>query len=697
MSLRLLLGTGPDGAPPYLHRRSVVQRFLRPWRDLYAFLGLQHFLVDLRLRDPYQFFLLHRLPTIWKTPLLPPPPPPPPPTPPRFCGFFPGATPPFVPMAPVSSENAAALPQMPQDAGNILQGPTQEMVQSWEAEWFEDMKLYWQQLQGDAPPQSTAGSAVSQGNMGPDALRPLSPSDDREASRAQHKSGTKRAGSDSRSHSSSHERSSVDRFRPRDRRPPTSPDSSSPTRHRSPIAKRSRRDRRERSNDSCSSEGRQRSQRHRRPWSSRSPGHWRRDHSPSPSPPRRYRSSPAPSRRSSGAGMTKRPAGRPSPSPPRRSSSHRRRSRHPSRDCLSPPPPHSRGPHHRLSSSSSWSPSPKRPRTENISHSRRASRSVSQERGQHPYDMDIRLLRLRADTDDEHYPPSTHPRGSPEPGQSASVDDADLSAAKVQKLFADLKVRSHMRTRAGAGGKLASTQIITCVHTCAVAERRLSGSKNPSARNGSNTQFTAPASKPRAPNHHCPQEMTDPPVSAPRMCEHTRGSGARISKSARLRSATAPRMCERSLIPPPELSHYADPIPASASNKQLVPYVRPSASSSASLQNSEPLETHGLFQNYQSFHRLSGDSEKEACTAAYHDLTNLMLSQTEEPSLINVSSARPKTEDPFPCGAISSNEMKKKHERLLLQWPPQSSHTKVIDRTLGLLSTRTSSQGWYRR
>ena len=102
------------------------------------------------------------------------------------------------------------------------------------------------------------------------------------------------------------------------------------------------------------------------------------------------------------------------------------------------------------------------------------------------------------------------------------------------------------RTRAGAGGKLASTQIITCVHTCAVAERRRSGSKNRSARNGSNTQFTAPASKPRAPNHHCPQEMADPPASAPRMCEHTRGSGAGISKSARLRSATAPRMCERS-------------------------------------------------------------------------------------------------------------------------------------------------------
>ena len=111
-----------------------------------------------------------------------------------------------------------------------------------------------------------------------------------------------------------------------------------------------------------------------------------------------------------------------------------------------------------------------------------------------------------------------------------------------------VKVRSHLRgrTRAGAGGKLPSTQIITCVHTCAVAERRRSGSKNRSARNGSNTQFTAPASKPRAPNHHCPQEMADPPASAPRMCEHTHGSRAGISKSARLRSATVPRMCERS-------------------------------------------------------------------------------------------------------------------------------------------------------
>ena len=138
------------------------------------------------------------------------------------------------------------------------------------------------------------------------------------------------------------------------------------------------------------------------------------------------------------------------------------------------------------------------------------------------------------------------------------------------------------------------------------------------------------------------------------------------------------------LINPQALSHYADPLPDSAPNTQLVPYVRTSSTTAPTVSNTEPLETHGLFQNYQSFHRLSGDTEKEACTAAYHDLTNLMLSQTEEPSLINVSSSRPKTDDPFPCGFAVSNEMKKKQEKLHLQWPPQSDHNKIINRTLAL-------------
>ena len=229
---------------------------------------------------------------------------------------------------------------------------------------------------------------------------------------------------------------------------------------------------------------------------------------------------------------------------------------------------------HHLSSSYSRSPSPKRPRTGSVPHSRHDSRSLSRERGQHPYDSDIRLLRLRADSEDDLRIPSTHPRGSPEPEQSL-IEDESLSAAKVQKLFADLAA-------------------------------------------------------------------------------------------------------------PPALSHYADPIPDNTAHKQLVPYVRQSTTSSSSVKNSEPLETHGLFKNYQSFHRLSGDNEKEARTAAYHDLTTLMLSQTDEPQLINVSSTHPKTEEPFPHSAVSSNEVKKKNEKMILQWPPQSSHTKVIDRTLGL-------------
>ena len=492
-------------------------------------------------------------------------------SPPRFRRFFPGATPPFIQKAATTSVTAAALQMTPQPDENDSQGPPPALVQDWKAQIFEDMRLYWRQLQGDAPPQSTVGPAVPQGNMGPDTLRQLSPSGDREASRAQHKSESKRAGSTSHRRSSSHERSFSDRARRRDRHPQTSQDSS-PSCRRSTAAHRSRLDRAG-SNDSCSSEGQPRSQRSPRPWTSRSHGHWRRDSSPSPSPPRRYRSSPAPSPQSFGAGMTKRPAGRPSTSPQRRSHSHHRQSRHPSQDCSSPHTSRFRGRHH-LSSSSSRSPSPKRPRTERVTHSRRDSRSISQERGQHPYDSDIRLLRLRADSEDDRHIPSTHPRGSPEPEESL-VEDDSLSAAKVQKLFADLAA-------------------------------------------------------------------------------------------------------------PPALSHYADPIPDSTANKQLVPYVRQSTTSSSSVKTSEPLETHGLFKNYQSFHRLSGDNEKEARTAAYYDLTTLMLSQTDEPQLINVSSTRPKTEDPFPHSAVSSNEMKKKNEKMILQWPPQSSHTKVIDRTLGL-------------
>ena len=135
------------------------------------------------------------------------------PTPLRFRGFFQGATPPFIQQAATSSIPTAALQLTPQPGETVPQEPPPAVVQDWKTQIFEDMRLYWRQLQGDAPPQSTVSPAVPQGNMGSDALRQLSPSGDREASRAQHKSGSKRAGSTSRRRSSSRERSPSDRAR----------------------------------------------------------------------------------------------------------------------------------------------------------------------------------------------------------------------------------------------------------------------------------------------------------------------------------------------------------------------------------------------------------------------------------------------------------------------------------------------------
>ena len=166
-------------------------------------------------------------------------------TPPRFRGFFPGATPPFIQTtatsAPSSSSSVNSVnPTMTQqDTGTISQGPTPEMIQGWKEEFMVDMKAYWQQFVGDAPPQQTVGPTVPPANMGPNSLQQLSPSDDREASRAQRKAGSKRAGSSVRRCNRSSERSSTNRHRARVRRHQVSPDSSSPTRRLSPPAKRS--------------------------------------------------------------------------------------------------------------------------------------------------------------------------------------------------------------------------------------------------------------------------------------------------------------------------------------------------------------------------------------------------------------------------------------------------------------------------
>ena len=476
------------------------------------------------------------------------------PTPPRFHGDFSGATPPFVqPLGnPVPQSDpglASVAPTVTQpDTVNPSQGLSPAMIKSWKEDFMREIKSSWAQFLGDAPPQPTVGPSVPVANMGPNALRQLSPSDDREAFRAQHKAGSKRADSGVRQSSRSSERSSTDRHRDRVRHRRVSPDSSSPTRHLSPPAKRSRLGGHHAPCGFSSSAGGERSLRARLPRRSRSP--LPRHRGPSPSSSSHHRSSrdsSAPSRWPFEAGKTRRLAGQSSLSPRRRSPASQRRSRRSSWGRHSSPPLRTRAPNRHSSLSSSRSPSPRGRRSCSVSSRRQRSWSSSRNRISRPHAADQHLLRLRIDDGDQH------PRDSPIPEQSITVDDSQLSAEKVQKLFGDL-------------------------------------------------------------------------------------------------------------LDPPALSHYDDPLPDSTLSNQLVPYDPTAVSSSAAWSgiNVELLETHGLFQNYQSFHRLSGDQDKEACTAAYHDLTNLMLSQTpEEVSLINVSSSRPKPEGPYSSFLAATDELKK--------------------------------------
>ena len=108
------------------------------------------------------------------------------------------------------------------------------------------------------------------------------------------------------------------------------------------------------------------------------------------------------------------------------------------------------------------------------------------------------------------------------------------------------------QTRAEAGGKLASTQIINFMRSVTHTRSRSGGGA------GAKSAPQHPKNWVYFPlqlrNHvlqtifsFCPQEMADPPASAPPMCEHTCGNGAGMSKSTRLRSSTAPRICERNI------------------------------------------------------------------------------------------------------------------------------------------------------
>ena len=125
-----------------------------------------------------------------------------------------------IPVPPASSTSAPApLPAPSQsDVVSLMAAPStltappdvQAWMKDWQDAFFKTMQDRTQVLMGDAQPQPTAGSSIQQ-NMDPNELRQLSTSSDREASRAQHKSGTKRAHGCSRSRSPTGEVSEANR------------------------------------------------------------------------------------------------------------------------------------------------------------------------------------------------------------------------------------------------------------------------------------------------------------------------------------------------------------------------------------------------------------------------------------------------------------------------------------------------------
>ena len=133
------------------------------------------------------------------------------------------------------------------------------------------------------------------------------------------------------------------------------------------------------------------------------------------------------------------------------------------------------------------------------------------------------------------------------------------------------------------------------------------------------------------------------------------------------------------------LTHYANPIPPpQEANVQLVP-AKCTSDMSKPLLPPDDLETHDIFQNYKSFHRLSRYEDREARVSSYRNLVNLMLSKTsEDKQLINVTSSRTKSEGPSRSNLESQVDLKRTEDKLYLQWPPTKATQRVVDRTLGL-------------
>ena len=109
----------------------------------------------------------------------------------------------------------------------------------------------------------------------------------------------------------------------------------------------------------------------------------------------------------------------------------------------------------------------------------------------------------------------------------------------------------------------------------------------------------------------------------------------------------------------PELSHYADPYPAAdQANDQLVPHNKDTAEGKTVLETND-LDTHDGLENYKSFHRLSGEQDRDARTSTYCELINLMLSQTSEDKQLIVAAARAKADGPFRSNLEAQPELKK--------------------------------------
>ena len=222
-----------------------------------------------------------------------------------------------IPLPPASATPATApSPATSQSAAtSVTAAPAtvtappelQTLMQDWQDAFFQTMQARWRNFMGNAPPQLTVGSSIPQRNMDPNELRQLSPSGDREAPWAQHKSGSKRADGGSRSRSRAGDASEVNRDgKSHSRRRCNSSDSSTSSRRPSPPFKRLRADSRSPVCRSCSQDDRWRSPDSRRHRASPSSHASRRSCSPtSHSQRRRSRDRSALSRRPSLAGMTR--------------------------------------------------------------------------------------------------------------------------------------------------------------------------------------------------------------------------------------------------------------------------------------------------------------------------------------------------------------------------------------------------------